>query len=79
MWVSVSWLGVTCREGVTNVSGVTLADGIVVIHRAGGVGTAHTRTWVSTLVVDASLVGRAVWVDCALMLAFNVRIALKTG
>ena len=41
-------------------------------------GTAHTRTWVSTLVVDASLVGRAVWVDCALMLAFNVRIALKT-
>ena len=50
----------------------------MVIHRAGGVGTAHTRTWVSTLVVDASLVGRAVWVDCALMLAFNVRIALKT-
>ena len=41
-------------------------------------GTAHTRAWVSTLVVDASLVGRAVGVDCALMLAFNVRIALKT-
>ena len=75
----VGWLGVTCREGVTNISGVTLADGIVVIHRTCGVGSTHTRAWVSTLVVDARLVGRAVWIDCALMLAFNVGIAFKTG
>ena len=74
----VCWLGVTGREGVTNVSRVTLADGVVVIHGAGGVGTAHTRTWVSTLVVDACLVGGAVWIDCALMFAFNIGISLKT-
>jgi len=74
----VCWLGVTGREGVANVSRVTLADGVVVIYGAGGVGTAHTRTWVSALVVDACLVGGAVWIDCALVFAFNIGISLKT-
>ena len=74
----VCWLGVTGREGVTNISRVTLADGVVVVYGAGGVGTTHTRTGVSTLVVDACLVGGAVGIDCALMLTFNIGISLKT-
>ena len=78
MWVSVSWLGVTCREGVTNISSVTLADGIVVLHRTCGVGSTHILAWVTTLVVVARLVGRTVWIGCAFMLAFNVWIAFKT-
>ena len=61
VWVSVSWLGVTCREGVTNISRVTLADGILVFHRTCGVGSTHTLTWVTTLVVLARLV---VWTVC---------------
>ena len=74
----VCWLEVTGREGVTNISRVTLADGVVVIHGTCGMGATHTRTWVSTFVVDACLVGGAVWIDCALVLAFNVGIAFKT-
>jgi hypothetical protein len=74
----VCWLGVTGREGVTNVSRVTLADGVVVIYGTGGVGTANTRARVAALVVDACLVGGAVWIDCALVFAFNIGISLKT-
>ena len=55
-----------------------MADGIVVVDRAGGVCAANSRTRILTLLSDASQVGRTLLVDRALWLAFNVRVSLKT-
>jgi hypothetical protein len=47
----------------------------MISHIACGVGTAHPRTGIATLVVDAGLVARTLRVDGALGLALHIGIA----
>ena len=71
----------TCRfsvaigEGISLIARVTLADGVVVVDRAGGVCAANSGTRILTLLSDASQVGRTLLVDRALWLALDIRIS----
>ena len=69
---------VAIGEWIPFITQVTLADGVVVVDRAGGVCATNSGTRILTLLSDASQVGRTLLVDRALWLALNVRVSLKT-
>ena len=50
----------------------------MVVDRAGGMGSTHSRAGVPALVVDTGKVVGAFWVDGTLMLALHIRVTLET-
>ena len=71
-------LSIADREWVSRVSRITHTVGVVVAYGAGSVGATDTGTGVTAFVVHACKMVGTLWVDCALVFAFNVRITLQS-
>ena len=79
MIVLTCCLFIADRKWISSISRVTHTVRIVVAYGACGMGATNTRAWVSALVVYTCKMVGTFWVDCALMFALYIGVALQPG